>query len=267
MNTRDETSGFQADDLLSIKQGTFVREIEHHQAIASTNSRALAIAPQPQLTLPMLVLADEQTAGRGRGVHRWWSARGALTFSIILDCSAMEDASNWPRVSLTTGIAVCAALHQLCPGLAAGVKWPNDVYVRNRKICGILVEVPPPPGGRLVVGVGINVNNAFENAPEPVRTIGTSLLEAAGYRFSLVTVLTAVLQQLATHLDLLAHQPETLQQRWQDFCMLAGRQVRIVAGTRRITGTCQGIDARGALLVETKLGVQPCLSGIVTLVE
>ena len=250
-----------------MKDATFVREIEHHAAIPSTNSRALEIAMAAPLTVPMLVLADEQTAGRGRGVNRWWSAPGALTFSVILDCAEMEDASSWPRVSLTTGIAVCEALHQLCPGLDTGVKWPNDVYVRTRKICGILVEVPPPPCRRIVVGVGVNVNNSFRQAPDSIQSVGTSLVEVAGYSFSLTSALVAILQQLAAHLTLLQQEPERLRQVWQDFCMLAGRRIQVDAGTRRIKGLCQGINSQGALLVETETTIEQCLSGVVTLID
>ncbi len=267
VNTGDQTRRFTAADLQCVKQATFIREIEHHTAIPSTNSRALEMAVASPLQVPLLVLTDQQTAGRGRGANRWWSAPGALTFSVILDGWELDDASNWPRISLTTGIAICEAVHQLCPGLDAGVKWPNDVYVRNRKVCGILVEVPPAPCRRLVVGVGVNVNNSFRQAPPSMQSVGTSLLDVAGYSFSLTTALVAMLQQLSAHLTLLQREPERLLQRWQDFCMLAGRRVQIDAGTRRIVGVCQGINARGALLVETETSLEQCLSGVVTLVD
>ncbi len=258
---------FREEDLQLVRQATFVQDLEHHVELPSTNTRALSIATDPRRSVPQLVLTDRQTAGRGRGINPWWSAPGALTFSLILDGPDMQDMATWPRISLTTGIAVCEALHQLCPGLHAGVKWPNDVFVRMRKVCGILVEVPPPPCGRIVVGVGINVNNSLQQAPPAIRSVAHSLRDVAGYPFNLTTVLVTILQQLAVHLDLLTQHPDRLLQRWQDFCILAGRSVQIDMGSRRITGTCQGIDARGALLVETPAKLERCASGVVTILD
>ena len=83
--------GFAAADLEQIRQATMVRTIEHHREITSTNTRALALAEEPCLDVPALVLADVQTAGRGRGTHRWWSAPGALTFSLVLPQASPPD--------------------------------------------------------------------------------------------------------------------------------------------------------------------------------
>ena len=99
---------------------------------------------------------------------------------------------------------MCASLQQLRPGLEIGLKWPNDVYVQGRKICGILVEVPPRSPDRIVVGIGLNVNNSFEQAPHAVAATATSLREVAGYSFNLAIVVTRVFCQLTDHLAALA---------------------------------------------------------------
>jgi BirA family biotin operon repressor/biotin-[acetyl-CoA-carboxylase] ligase len=255
---------FSTEDLERVRTATFVSTVRHEVAVDSTNTQALLLATDPQLALPALVVTDRQTAGRGRGAHRWWSADGALTCSLVLRCPETRDVSGWPRVALTTGIAVCEALHQLCPALDAAVKWPNDVYVQGRKICGILVEIPPQASHRMVVGMGVNVNNRFDQAPAAIRDRAATLRDVAGYPFRLTDVLIAILGQLAMHLPLLVHDPVLLQRRWDLFCMLTGKTVELTSGSRKTVGTCQGIDARGALLVQTEDGACACSSGEVT---
>jgi BirA family biotin operon repressor/biotin-[acetyl-CoA-carboxylase] ligase len=256
--------GFADADLRRIRGATFVRTVEHHREILSTNTRALSWAEDSRLELPALVLTDLQTAGRGRGTNRWWSAPGALTFSLIIPRVNSMDEAFGPRISLTAGLAVYDSLQQLRPGLEIGLKWPNDVYVRSRKICGILVEVSPRSPNRLVVGMGINVNNSLTRAPPPVAATAISLMDVAGYSFDLTVVLVRVLHQLADQLAALARADVTLANRWQELCMLSGRSIQVAAGQRTTVGTCQGIDESGALLVDTAMGRERCLSGIIT---
>ncbi len=257
--------GFRPDDLARIRRATFVQHIEHQVEIPSTNTRALALADQPGCALPALVLTDLQTAGRGRGANRWWSDRGALTFSLIVPRNpAAPPSAAWTRMSLTIGLAVGAALQQLRPGLEIGLKWPNDVCVRSRKIGGILVEVPPRAPDRVVLGVGINVNNALATAPAPVAARATSLIDVTGYAFDLTGVLIQTLRQITVELEALARGDADLAHRWNVLCMLTGRRVQVAAGQRVTVGTCQGVDELGALQVDTVHGPQRCLSGIVS---
>ena len=152
MRKRWGYDGGQTEDLERIRQAAGVLSLEYHPHLPSTNTRALAWAEEDSLTLPALVLTDMQTAGRGRGDHRWWASPGALTFSLVVPGLADREGTPWSRIALTAGLAVGHALQQLQPGLPVGLKWPNDVYVSGRKICGILVEVPPRRSDRLVVG-------------------------------------------------------------------------------------------------------------------
>ena len=98
-------------DADAIRAATFVRHVEIHDTLGSTNDRAAELARDPNVELPALVVARQQTAGRGRGDNTWWSADGALTFSVLLDTVAFGiSASNWPQLSLATAVAVCDAL-------------------------------------------------------------------------------------------------------------------------------------------------------------
>src|SRR5438034_451345 len=104
-------------------------------------------------------------AGRGRGTNRWWSADGALTFSLVLEAPQERlPMSRWPQVALVAGVAVCEALERMAPRAEMRVKWPNDVYLAGRKICGILSESVPARRDRIVVGIGVNVNNRVQGS-------------------------------------------------------------------------------------------------------
>ena len=168
---------------------------------------------------------------------------------------------------MTAGLAVYDALQQLRPGLEIGLKWPNDVYVQRRKICGILVEVSPRSPGRVVVGIGINVNNSVIDAPPPVAAAAIALRDVAGFPLALTVVLIRVLHQLAEQLAALARADATLAGRWQELCMLTGQRIQVDVGQHSTVGICQGIDDAGALLVETAAGRSRCLSGIVTVLD
>jgi BirA family biotin operon repressor/biotin-[acetyl-CoA-carboxylase] ligase len=266
-------------DAARIERETFVRAVEVHDELPSTNDRALDFAAGAH-ALPALIVALRQTAGRGRGVNRWWAADGALTFSLILEPDqATLPISRWPELSLTAGGAVCAALLELLPGADLRLKWPNDVYLTGRKVCGILVEVhaverradrrsaPRAAHQRVVVGVGINVNNSLADAPEDVRRRATSLIDVAEQHFPLTDVLVAVLRQFDVDVQLLAAGDTRLRDRWRRLCLLSGRSVALHDGTRSIAGTCLGIDDDGALLLQTEAGPRRFFGGVVEAFE
>lgn len=249
-------------DLHQLQADTFVRHVEHHAEIASTNSRALELASGDS-PLPILVTAEKQTAGRGRGDNRWWSAEGAVTFSLLLDAAERNLSSDrWPRVSLAAGVAVCEAVQALLPASAVGLKWPNDVHLDGRKVCGILVETPPR-SGRLVIGIGLNVNNSLAHAPDDVRGRATSLVDSAGIEFDPTDALVRVLRQIEANLHLLVSEETALARKWRTLSVLTGRVVELDLGSRRVSGRCQGIDDEGALLLQTPAGLERYFAGVV----
>ena len=269
---------FSPVDLEHIVAKTFVASVDYHQEIGSTNDRALELAREADSLFPLLVLADSQTVGRGRGTNQWWSNRGALTFSVMLATEAAGlPIERWPQVSLTVGLAVCEALEEM---LARGVpttslatlpavqlKWPNDIYIEGRKICGILVETSRDHRGRLLLGIGINVNNSVDDAPEELRSTATALCDLTGRTFALVDVLTLVLKQLSERL-----QPGNLwnaqvREGWQQRCFMTGKRIQIDLGVRQAEGLCLGIDEDGALLLDVEEEVERHFAGVVTLLD
>jgi len=255
-------------DLERIIADTFVEQIQYHETIDSTSTAALATSGQVDLRPPLLVLAGQQTAGRGRGSNTWWSATGSLTFSLLLDPANLGIVQrDWPRVSLSTGLAICLALDELLDDQLCSLKWPNDVLLNDRKISGILVEAGAGAAGKLVIGIGINVNNSFQDAPAPLPVTATSLVDSAQQNFSLEDVLVRVLQQLARQLDRLANQDPTLAADWQQRSVLNGRTLEVTTEKHSHRGICQGIDEQGALILETTEGPLQIFAGLVREIE
>jgi BirA family biotin operon repressor/biotin-[acetyl-CoA-carboxylase] ligase len=244
---------------------TFLRGVEHHAEIASTNDRALELCARAELPVPFLVIADHQTAGRGRGANRWWSSDGAILFSVIVDATEYGlPASRWPQISLTAGAAVCQTLQRLLgPKATVGLKWPNDVWLNGRKAAGILVEIPAARRGRLVIGIGLNVNNSFESAPFELQPLATSIRDETGAQSDQHNVLVHLLNQLDGDLRGLASNGGDLAQRWRSLCVLRDRTVSLEVGPQLVTGLCLGIADDGALRLQTSLGEQRHFGGIV----
>jgi BirA family biotin operon repressor/biotin-[acetyl-CoA-carboxylase] ligase len=261
---------FAPGDFTRIVSDTLIDRVDYHDEIESTNSRATQLdAESPDDRSCVLVLTENQTAGRGRGANRWWSTSGALTFSVLYRPNAVDlPANRWPQLSLTAGLAVCEAIESLLSDVTLGIKWPNDVYLNGRKVCGILVEAAT--GGRgsvvgssIVLGIGVNVHNSVENAPHDLRDKVIALSDVVAGTIRRVDVLVAILQQLATRLDWLGADVAGLQEAWCRRCLLTGRSVEIELPSRRLIGLCRGIDHDGALIVETEAGRERCLSGVV----
>ena len=246
---------------------TFLRGAEHHVEIDSTNDRALELCRDAKLPVPYLVLADQQTSGRGRGANRWWSSDGALLFSVIVDAAEFAlPESRWPQVSLTAGVTVCEVLGNVSSA-TVGLKWPNDIWLNDRKVCGILVEVPPVQRGRLVIGIGLNVNNSFAAAPLELQTIATSLCDESGAEFDRTKLLSDIVRQLEVDLRRLAANDPSLPDRWQSLCVLRDRTVSLDTSQQVVTGRCLGIADDGALRLQTHSGEQRFYGGVVRRIE
>jgi BirA family transcriptional regulator, biotin operon repressor / biotin---[acetyl-CoA-carboxylase] ligase len=255
-------------DLDRIRASGLVGEVEFHAEIGSTNDRSAELAGRAELACPVLVLAAHQTGGRGRGANRWWSAPGALTFSLVLDSQQVNlPTERWPQIALAAGAAVCDAIEEAIPQAAVRVKWPNDVYLAGKKTCGILVEAPADGRGRLIVGIGVNVNNSLAGAPDDLRRIATSMTDEAGRTFVATDVLLSVLSHFAEWRSDLARDERAVFARWRTRCLLTGKRVCLNAGSRQVTGLCRGIDDTGRLVLSTSDGTSSYLSGTVVSFE
>ncbi|MGE3315977.1 MAG: biotin--[acetyl-CoA-carboxylase] ligase, partial [Planctomycetaceae bacterium] len=233
-------------DLARIGEETFVRAFDFHETLGSTNDRAIEVARTWDGAFPYLVLTLHQTGGRGRGANVWWSSEGSLTFSLLIDASELKlPGPIWPQLSLASGLAVCEAVESFLPEKQLQLKWPNDVFLESRKVSGMLVEVPDPKASRLVIGIGLNVNNSVRTAPIELREIVTTMNDASGRPFSLTETLIAILQRLEIQLLEMAASPSSVREQWSRRCLLTGRTVTLRAGSEESTGICRGIDGEG----------------------
>lgn len=247
---------------------TFLRRAEWLDETGSTNDLALQWAGDSAVVTPCLIGATRQQAGRGRGANRWYGSEGTLMFSVLFDMTALGIAQQlWPQFSLVTGLSVAETLEVFLPQSAVGLKWPNDVWLAGRKVCGILIEQPDRMPGRLVAGLGWNVNTAFASAPDDIRAIATSMRDTSGSTFDEGDVLRCFLQRWETNLTTLAAGSFDLAARWTRFCVLRDRRIRVSATELECTGDCLGIASDGALLVHDGHQTRRYYAGTVRLVE
>lgn len=251
-------------DLDLLLQDTFLANVVHFRETDSTNTRAIELlASSNSVVTPCLLYAESQTAGRGRGANQWWSASGSLTFSLMIDLKRIGlSAEQIPLLPLLTGMAILRTGEVMLPGADFKLKWPNDVFLADRKLAGVLIEVPSQSDGHAVIGVGLNVNNSFANAPEELSFTGISLSDQLDAKLNRVEILRTVLEQFEALLNSLSA-GEDVFDRWSDYCLLTGKQVTLQTGVKRLVGRCHGIDVSGALLLETKAGVQRFFGGAV----
>ena len=259
-----QTNSIGPADLESLLQGAFLANVIHFRETDSTNTRAIELlAARDSVTTPCLVYAESQFAGRGRGANQWWSTGGSLTFSLIVDLKRIGlSVDQVPLLPLLTGMAILRTGAAMLPGADFKLKWPNDVILAGRKLAGVLIEVPSQSDGHAVIGVGLNVNNSFANAPEELSFTGISLSDQRDAKLSRIEVLRTLLEQFEVLLNSLAA-GEGVFDHWSDCCLLTGKQVTLQAGAKRVLGRCHGIDVSGALLLETKTGMQRFFGGVV----
>lgn len=197
-----------------------------------------------------VVAANHQTAGRGRHGREWHSAPGlGLWFSVVFE-------GTLRGLTFAAALAVRDSLAGKC---APTVKWPNDVFVNGRKVCGILVE---HRHSLTVLGIGINVHHREQDFPEHLADTAGSLESTTGLNFSRTEVLREVLTHLDRNIAVLRNGGyEAIRCAWAEACNVRGR--RVVCGDT--PGIIVDVDEQGALVVETPQGYRRVLAGEISL--
>lgn len=236
-------------------------QVEHFASLASTNDYAREVAASVPREKRLLVVADEQTAGRGRGANRWWTGQGSLACSLLFDPAARQiERRFYPMISLATAIAIAETAAEVLSTVDVGLHWPNDVFVGERKLAGVLIEVLPD--GRHVLGIGCNVNNRTSSAPPELSTVATSLVDLTGRDHCRGALLRGILERLDPRLDDLARSPQAIGRRANELCKQHARPLTLRAGERVAAGLCVGIADDGALVLDTPTGRQSFYSGV-----
>jgi len=234
------------DSLLPYEFPGLEQRIHHFREITSTMDAARELAKRGARE-GTIVIAEVQTRGRGRLSREWLSPEGGIYFTLIL--RPRISPAYAPRINLMAGIAVAATIKELY-GLKAELKWPNDVLIAGKKVCGILAEMDAETDvvNFVNVGIGINVNTSI---PRFEKT-ATSLKDALGREISRKELLSALVVEIERWLPLLMK--ADLLEEWRRLSATLGEEVRVTSLGEEVIGQAIDIDATGALLVKDKDG-------------
>lgn len=224
--------------------------VRYYDEIDSTNRAAMEWAGEgaPE---GCIVIADHQTAGRGRLDRTWFSAPGAcLLFSLILRPGL--EVERLGLVNLVASASLCSSVRDL--ELPATIKWPNDLMLRGRKAAGMLAETKVSQGKveALVLGIGINVNLRARDFPKELRGSATSLAAAARRTFDRLEILTGFLRRFGPqYAGLSAARAQRVIEIYRPLCETLGRAVRVEMGDRTLEGVAVDVDDTGGLVLDS----------------
>jgi BirA family biotin operon repressor/biotin-[acetyl-CoA-carboxylase] ligase len=229
------------------------QSIHFHESLPSTNEAAFRLAAEGA-EHGEVVIAEQQTAGKGRRGRTWVSPTGLnLYFSAILRPELAPQ--HAPELTLVAAVALAETLREA--GADARIKWPNDVQIEGRKVAGILTELSAEPERVhfVVLGVGVNLNAGPEHFPPEVAATATSLSQALGQRVNRALFTTSLWGRLEEWLDL-HHEIgfDPVRQRWKELSSTLGQEVLVRTDRSELRGVAEDIDVAGALMVRTAGG-------------
>ena len=235
------------------------RSILFSREVDSTNEWAKELAMYGACE-GTVVIAETQTRGRGRLGREWVSPTGGLWFSMILRPKFRP--SEAVKLTFVAGLAVAKVLREMFD-LKAETKWPNDVLVNGRKICGILTEMNTTGEtvNFVVVGVGVNTNFDVEEAfPEQLKKVATSLQNELGRKVRLEELFRGLLERLENLYELFTKEGFTpVLEEWKIYAGFLGRQVEVASPTEKLSGLALDVDHDGALVLRLEDGTMRCV--------
>ena len=191
-----------------------------------------------------IVIADEQTAGRGRIKRAWLSPKGSIALSVILYPSV----ADLPSLIMLASLAVVHAI-EVVTGLRSQIKWPNDVLINGKKVCGILIETSVR--GNIVdyaiIGIGVNVNLRLSDFPE-IQSIATSLSDELGRDVLRLRLIRRLLVEVE-RLYLALQAGGSIYEEWRDSLVTLGRRVRVKSAKTVYEGVAESVAGDGSLLL------------------
>lgn len=240
-------------------------DIHIHEVTRSTNADALALSAGG-LAQPVAVLAEYQSAGRGRRGRGWQSPYGSNLY-LSLACQFAGGAAALEGLSLAVGVAVAEVLAAMGLGEQVQLKWPNDLWVGGRKVGGILIELAGEVDGHCVPVIGIGVNCAMpQEAARDIDQPWTDLARELGASVDRNYLAGALLAALQDMLAIFREQGFAgLHARWQALDGCIGKPVQLLLGERRVRGVARGVSRQGALLLEIDGAIERFHGGEVSL--
>ncbi len=234
---------------LSLNTKWLGHDLRREDTVNSTNDFLKNLARQGA-ECGTVIFAEEQTGGKGRMGRSWIMPKSSsIAMSCLLRPKFKPEKAS--MLTLLMGLSVAQACMRLYP-LKIWIKWPNDIIVSGKKICGILTEMDAEPGRIhwVVVGVGINCN--FTDFPEDLREKAVSLQQALGHPVDRELLAAAVLEDFEKNYEkfCLTEDLSGLQEAYNALLINRGRQVKVLQPKKELRGVAQGINAQGELLVE-----------------
>jgi len=225
------------------------RQVHYYPQLPSTSTQAWQSKPET-LAHGTVILTDHQTAGRGRRENTWMATAGkSLTCSIILKPNV--SAAKLPLYSILTGASIAQVLAEM--SLSPQLKWPNDVLLNKKKVAGILCESKTSNDrvSALVVGLGLNVNETWEDFSPELQETTTSLYLHTGHTHQREKILAQILESFEGNLQDVetSHAPKVLRTWWR-FCAHKYEEVTFRERGRIVKGIFQGLTSRGEAILE-----------------
>ena len=238
-----------SDEILPVLKTRYIgREIIYFDSIGSTNNIA-AIGAQKGCAEGLVVIAEEQTSGRGRLKRKWCTPKfSSIAFSLVLRPDIKpQDASG---ITLVMGTAVCRALRNVT-NLDVRIKWPNDIIINRKKVCGILTEMNSEMDAvnYIIAGVGLNINIKY--FPEDLKNIATSLYIECGHEISRRSVLVGVFREFeALYDDFKNNGLKNIIDEFKSYSVTLGERVSVISVNEKFEGTAVDVTDDGLLVVE-----------------
>jgi BirA family biotin operon repressor/biotin-[acetyl-CoA-carboxylase] ligase len=234
--------------------GNFIKEIHIFDELLSTNESAKRIAAEgaPEGTI---VLAEKQTVGRGRMGRIWASPAGVgIWLSLVLRPPIMP--SQAAQLTFVSAVVICHAVRDFT-GLDAQIKWPNDIMINGKKICGILTELSAEIDqiNYVVAGIGINVNHQKKDFPLDIVDRATSLMLVSGKTYRRIELLVNILANYdKVYLEYQKKGFSYILEQWRKLNCTLGHEVKVISQDEVYYGTAIDIDKDGQLMVQTPEG-------------
>ncbi|BCB04508.1 biotin--[acetyl-CoA-carboxylase] ligase [Bacillus sp. KH172YL63] len=228
--------------------------IHYEETVESTQKIAHMLASDGAVE-GTLVIADEQTAGRGRLMREWHSSKGTgIWMSLIL--KPLLPPQKAPQFTLITAVAVVQAIEE-ATGLEPQIKWPNDILIDGKKVTGILTELQAESDkiNSIIIGIGMNVNQQSEHFPDEIQGIATSLSLEKGEHISRAEVVQKVLERIEALYSLYMKEGFTpIKLLWESYAISIGKRIRARTINGTIEGRALGITEDGVLKIEDSSG-------------
>ena len=243
------------------------QNIVYFEDIGSTNNEAKRIAAQENAPDGTVVVSEAQGGGKGRLSRSWFSPKyKGLWFSVILRPDFLPQEA--PKCTLLVAVAIAKAVRKF--GVAAGIKWPNDILYEGKKLNGTLTEMSAEMEriNYVVVGTGINVNVMPEDFPADVKDIATSLAIIKGEKLPRKEIFREILTEMESlYLEVRKNGFGKVFEEWRKYSVTLGQEVNVIGigDHESFAGKAIDIDEDGALLVETEKGVRKVLAGDVSI--